>query len=55
MTIDTGWDNSQALNTIVRIEFLELVRMDANKFTLNMPRIGLAHLTAPVRAVFDDD
>ena len=55
LTIDSGWDNSQALNTIIRIEFLELVRMSANKFTFNIPRQGLAHLTAPVRAVFDDD
>lgn len=55
LTIDTGWDNAQPLNTIIRIEFLELVRMDADKFTISIPHVGQAHLTAPVRVVFDDD
>ena len=50
-----GWPTTQALATITRVEFLELVRFDADRFTITYPRMGLASLVAPVRVVFDDD
>lgn len=55
LTVDSGWANSQALDTIDRIEFLELVRLDADNFNIRHERIGTATLTVPVRVVFDDD
>lgn len=55
LTIDSGWPNSQTLPTIKRIEFLELVRFDADRFTLTYPHMGLMSMVAPVKVVFDDD
>lgn len=55
LTIDSGWPNSQALSTITRIEFLELVRFDADRFILTYPHMGLMSMVAPVKVVFDDD
>lgn len=50
-----GWTLSHALNTIERVEFLELCRMDADRFTLRFEGATEVRMNAPLRVVFDDD
>jgi hypothetical protein len=54
LTLDATWPATRTVAEVSRIEFYELVRFDTDKFTLTYPRIGLASVQAPVRAVFDD-
>lgn len=54
LTLDTTWPANRTIAEVSRIQFYELVRFDTDKLTLTYPRIGLATLQAPVRAVFDD-
>ena len=55
LTLTTTWGANHAVADIVRIEFLELVRFDTDRFRIRHLRPGLASLTAPVTVVFDDD
>lgn len=54
LTLDTTWPTTRPLSDIAEIQFYELVRFDTDRFSLRYPRIGLAELFAPVKAVFDD-
>lgn len=54
LTLDTTWPATRPVAEVARIEFYELVRFDTDQFTLTYPRVGLASVQAPVRAVFDD-
>jgi len=53
LTIDSNWPADRTVAEISRIEFYEQVRFDTDRFRLKYPRIGEAHLVAPVKAVFD--
>jgi hypothetical protein len=55
LTLDTTWPATRTVAEIRRVQFYELVRFDTDQFTITYPRIGLATLQAPVRAVFDDN
>lgn len=54
LTLDATWPTTRPVSEVSRVQFYELVRFDADNFTLSYPRAGLAELQAPVRAVFDD-
>lgn len=54
LTLNTTWPANRTIAEVSRIEFYELVRFDTDQFSIVYPRIGLATLQAPVRAVFDD-
>ena len=53
LTLDTTWPANRTVAEIVRIEFYELVRFDADNIVIDYPRIGLANSRMPVKQVFD--
>lgn len=53
LTIDTNWPADRPLDEIVRLEYYEQIRFDSDHQTLVYPRIGLASMVVPVKAVFD--
>lgn len=55
LTLDTTWPATQAVSTIKRVEFYELVRLDSDEIVFVYPRIGLASVRTSIRAVFDDN
>jgi len=55
LVLDTTWPANRTVAEISRVMFYELVRFDTDVFSLVYPRIGLAEMYAPVRAVFDDN
>lgn len=55
LTLDTSWPANRTVAEIVRIQFYELVRLDADEVVINYPRIGLARSRVPVIRVFDDN
>lgn len=55
LTLNTTWPSTKTASQVSSVQFYELVRFDTDEFVLEMPRIGLAYLTAPVRVVNDDD
>ncbi len=54
LTLDTNWPSTYAVADIGRIQFYELVRFNSDNINIFYPRIGLANLKVPVRAVFDE-
>lgn len=54
LTLGTTWPTTRTVAEVSRIEFYELIRFDTDQLTIVYPRIGLASVQAPVRAVFDD-
>ena len=55
LTLDTTWPATRSVAEIVRVQFYELARFDADNVVLNYPRIGLADAQLPVVQVFDDN
>lgn len=55
LTLDTTWPANRTIAEVSRIMFYELVRFDTDDFLITYPRVGLAQVEAPVRAVFDDN
>ena len=53
LTCQTAWAASKTLEEIERIEFIELVRFDADQFRFKYRRPGQATLVAPVITVYD--
>lgn len=54
LTLDSTWPATRTVDEVQRVQFYELVRFDTDRLEIEYPRIGLAGLQAPVRAVFDD-
>jgi hypothetical protein len=53
LTVDSNWPADRTVAEVDQVMFYEQVRFDTDRFTLRYPRIGLAELRAPVKAVFD--
>lgn len=53
LTLDTTWPATRTVDEIVRVQFYELSRFDADNVVINYPRIGLADSEMPVVQVFD--
>jgi len=49
------WPTDIATNQIIRIEFYELVRFDADSVPITYPQIGRATCTMPIVQVFDEN
>ena len=55
LTLDTTWPSTRAVDEVVRVQFYELSRFDADNVRIQYPRIGLATCKMPVIGVFDDN
>jgi hypothetical protein len=55
LTLDTTWPSTVLASEVEKIEFYDLVRFNSDNFRITYSRIGQAIVTAPVRAVFDDN
>jgi len=55
LTISVTWPANRSLGEIVRIEFFELARFDADEFIIEHERVGLARVKAAVVRSFDDN
>lgn len=55
LTLDTTWPSTRTVDEIVRVQFYELSRFDADNVRIQYPRIGLASCQMPVMQVFDDN
>lgn len=55
LTLDTTWPANRTIAEVSRVEFYELVRLDADEITIRYPRIGLARCVVPLVRVFDDN
>lgn len=53
LTMQTAWAASKTVDEIERVEFIELVRFDADRFIFRYRRPGQATLVAPVITVYD--
>jgi len=49
------WPTNITVAQVVRVQFYELVRFDADNVPINYPRIGLAQCKMPVVQVFDEN
>lgn len=55
LTLDTTWPANRTVDEIVRVQFYELLRFDADSVPIEYPRIGLATARMPCVQVFDDN
>lgn len=51
LTVDDAWPSTIAPEDVVRVEFIEPTRFDADEFVFNYARAGVATLRAPTRMI----
>lgn len=53
LSLDDVWPSTKTPSEVSRVEFIELVRFDTDEFRIEHERVGMARVSAPVKAVFE--
>ena len=53
LTLDANWPSTKTVAEVDNVQFYELVRFSSDTFQIKYDRVGLAHMQAAVKAVFD--